>query len=280
VTATITTCDVAVGDYTFRVNQTGKAGNDAILWLHGSGPGATALTNWEWMIGELGDEYHNIAPDIIGFGDSTHPEPPPAGLAEFTQLRVDTLLALLDTLGVDKVALVGNSMGGIISMRLAVQAPDRVERLVLMGSGGAPDLFTPELLRLITFYNDPTVEAMAELMSCFVYDPAFFDGKLEEIAAARMPRASRDDVKRSHLATFTLGAPLDLSDEVLGAIEQPTLVVHGREDRIMPVAAGYHFAERIPNAQLHVFPKAGHWMQLEQPQRFANLLRAFLRGEV
>jgi pimeloyl-ACP methyl ester carboxylesterase len=136
------------------------------------------------MIGELGDEYHNIAPDIIGFGDSTHPEPPPAGLAEFTQLRVDSLLALLDTLGVDKVALVGNSMGGIISMRLAVQAPDRVERLVLMGSGGAPDLFTPELFRLITFYNDPTVEAMAELMSCFVYDPAFFDGKLEEIAAA------------------------------------------------------------------------------------------------
>jgi 2-hydroxymuconate-semialdehyde hydrolase len=280
VTAPIATSDLAVGEYTFRVNQTGKPGAEPIVWLHGSGPGATALTNWEEIIGELGDEYHNIAPDIIGFGDSTHPDPPPAGLAEFTQLRVNTILGLLDALDLDKVTLVGNSMGGIISMRLCAQAPGRVERLVLLGTGGAPDLLTPELLKLITFYDDPTVEAMAELMTCFVYDPAFFNGTLDEIAAARMPRASRPDVERSHRATFTLGEPLALSDAVLAAIAQPTLIVHGREDRVMPVAASYHFAARIPNAELHVFPKTGHWLQLEQPKRFANLLRAFLRDEV
>jgi len=58
------------------------------------------------------------------------------------------------------------------------------------------------------------------------------------------------------------------------------LVVHGREDRIVPVAASHYFAAHIPNAELHVFPKTGHWLQIEQSQRFANLARAFLKGDI
>lgn len=279
-TAAIETRDVAVGDVTFHLSETGPRGAEPIVWLHGSGPGVTALSNWEWMIGELGDTYHCVAPDIIGYGDSTHPDPPPQGLGAFTELRVATLLALFDTLGLDRVNLVGNSMGGIISLALAQTAPDRVERIVLMGSGGAPipGALTPGLIKLITFYDNPTAGNMAELLTLFVHDPTFFGDRLQEIAAARLPRATRPEVERSHRATFGPGStPLSFDEESLAKIVQPTLVVHGDDDKIVPLEAGQYFAKHLPNARIEVFADTGHWLQIEQGPKFATVLRRFLK---
>lgn len=279
--AAIQTRDLPVGDYTFHVSETGPRQAEPIVWLHGSGPGATALSNWEWMIGELGDTYHCIAPDIIGYGDSTHPDPPPQGLGAFTALRVDTLLGLLDVLGLDRVSLVGNSMGGIISLVLTQRAPDRVSKIVLMGSGGAPieGGLTPGLLKLVTFYDTPTAQNMAELLTYFVHDPAFFGDRLQEIAATRLPRATRPEVERSHRATFGPGsAPPRFTTENLAPITHPTLVVHGDDDQIVPLAAGQWFANNLPNALLQIFPDTGHWLQIEQGPKFAAALRAFLAG--
>ena len=109
----------------FQLTTSGDPGAPAVLFLHGSGPGVTALTNWQDVLADpvLAGGFHNIAPDIIGYGDSTHPDPPPQGLKEFTDLRVETLVALLDDLGIDKVDLVGNSMGGIISLCLTLAHP-------------------------------------------------------------------------------------------------------------------------------------------------------------
>lgn len=281
--ATITQRDVAVvdaehGDVTFRLIESGPADAPTVLWLHGSGPGANARTNWEWQLGELGDEFHNVAPDIVGFGESTHPEHPPLGVPAFTELRVRTLVALLDELGLDRVTLVGNSMGAIISLALTLAAPGRVERLVLMGGGGAPIGLTPELLKLITFYDDPTTEAMADLMSCFVADPTFFGDDLQQIAAARMPNALRPEVERSHRATFSPGPPLTFPPDALATITQPALVVHGENDRLIPIAAGEYFAEHMPNVRFERFANTGHWLMIEQPQPFADLVREFLRA--
>jgi 2-hydroxymuconate-semialdehyde hydrolase len=88
--AQITTTKVAVGEYEFQVNESGDRAAAPVLFLHGSGPGATGLSNWEAVIKDLGNDYYCLAPDVIGFGDSTHPENPPQGLAPFTQLRIDT----------------------------------------------------------------------------------------------------------------------------------------------------------------------------------------------
>ena len=280
-TATIDTRDVHAGGYSFHLSEAGPRGTEPIVWLHGSGPGATALSNWEQMIGELGDAYHCVAPDIIGYGDSTHPDPAPRGLAAFTALRVDTLLALLDVLALDRVTLVGNSMGGIISLALTQKAPERVSKIVLMGSGGAPvdGTLTPGLLKLVTFYDNPTADSMAELLTLFVHDPALFGGRLQEIAAARLPRATRPDVERSHRATFAPGsAPVSFAAADLAAITHPVLVVHGADDKIVPVAAAHYFAEHLPNARLDVFPDTGHWLQIEQGPAFAAVLRSFLAG--
>lgn len=90
----------------FRTSRAGDPSAETILWLHGSGPGATALSNWEQALGAFGDRYHCIAPDIVGFGDSTHPSSPPVGMRAFTELRVSTLFALLDRLDVDVVGCI------------------------------------------------------------------------------------------------------------------------------------------------------------------------------
>ncbi len=273
----VTVADPIYGTLTFHLNEAGPADAPAIVWLHGSGPGATAASNWEWQIGELSDAYRCLAPDIIGFGDSTHPDPPPMGLKAFTELRVRSLLALLDVLGVSSATFVGNSMGGIVTVALSLVAPERVERLVLMGTGGAPVPITPDLLKLILFYEDPTAEAMAELMTCFVHDAAFFGDDLAKIAAARMPRASRPEVERSHRATFGPGDPLAFTPEQVATITQPALVVHGTSDRIVSPVSGEWFAAHLPNARLELFADTGHWLQIERPRAFAELLRGFLR---
>src|SRR5271166_3366918 len=187
----ISTVDVTLGDVTFHLSTSGEPGSLPVLWLHGSGPGVTALTNWHGALESLSRDFYNIAPDVIGFGDSTHPDPPPQGIAAFTTLRVQTLAALLDHLGIDTVDIIGNSMGGIVGLCLALAHSQRVRRIILMGAGGAPLAPTPGLLSLILFYDNPTVEAMRALLPKFLADPAVFGDQLDRIAAERIPRATR-----------------------------------------------------------------------------------------
>lgn len=277
-TAPIRVRDVAVADHTIHLYESGDAGTPTIVFLHGSGPGATGLSNWEAALGEFGDRYHCLAPDIVGFGDSSHPNPPPAGMVAFTDLRADAVLGLLDALGIERCTFVGNSMGGMITLTIALRAPERVERIVLMGSGGAPIPPTPELIQMITFYDDPSATSMAALMRAFVHDPAMFGDELDAIAAARLPRAIRDDVRRSHLATFDMsaGPPVRFEPERLATLDLPVLVVHGRDDRLIPYQAALYFLEHLPDADLHVFARCGHWTQIEHPDRFHATLSAFL----
>ena len=86
----------------------------------------------------MGERHYCVAPDMVGFGDSSHPENPPSGMKAFNLLQADTLWELLDKLGVDRVHLVGNSMGGMISIRMALAQPERVATMLLMGSAERP----------------------------------------------------------------------------------------------------------------------------------------------
>src|SRR5271166_4951366 len=273
----IGTRDVKVGAVSFHLNYSGDPRSEAVLWLHGSGPGATGMSNWESIIELLAGDFYNLAPDVIGFGDSTHPDPPPQGIAAFTTLRVQTLAALLDHLGIDTVDIIGNSMGGIVGLCLALAHSQRVRRIILMGAGGAPLAPTPGLLSLILFYDNPTVEAMRALLPKFVADPAVFGDQLDRIAAERIPRATRPEVERSHRATFArAGDPLPINDTTLATITQPVLLIHGASDQIIPVQASTWYAQRLPNARLQIVDNAGHWLQIEHPDVFAGLVHDFL----
>ncbi len=129
---------------------------------------------------------------------------------------------------------------------------------------------------MVQFYDDPTEAAMLRLIGRFVYNVDMFGDTVQQIATDRVAKATREHIKAAHLATFDpAGGALVYSDEELASIQHETLVVHGREDNMIPFAAGTHFASRIPNAQLHVFPNAGHWVQVEQVARFRTQAQVF-----
>jgi 2-hydroxymuconate-semialdehyde hydrolase len=274
--------DVPVGDgMTMRVNQSGEPGRPALLMLHGSGPGVSGLSNWERLMVGLAGQYHSIAPDIIGFGDSTHPDPSPQGFVPNMELRIDKIIRMLDELGIDKVTLVGNSMGGMFSLRMTQLIPDRIERMVLMGSGGMPGLQPPPgLIKLVTYYDDPSEQAMEDLLMLFVSDKEAFGPRIREVAAQRFAVAAREDIRRSHLATFAPGPFWTYSEQDLAAIPHKTLVVHGRDDAIVPVESSYYLAANLPHADLYLLAHCGHWTQVEQAVRFHTILSDFIEGRI
>jgi 2-hydroxymuconate-semialdehyde hydrolase len=274
--------DVAIaGGRHLRVLEAGEPGMPALLFLHGSGPGVTARANWENVMAGLGDRFHCIAPDILGFGESSHPDPQPQGFKANAEVRIDALLQMLETMGVSPVTLVGNSMGGMYSLRLCQLRPGLVEKMVLMGSGGMPGLApTPQLVKLVTFFDDPSVEAMTALLTEFVHDLAAFGDRIEDFAAGRMELVSRPEIEAAHRAMFAEGEMLSFSPAELARLDVPTLVVHGRQDVIVPLECSYYLAEHLPQADLYVMNKCGHWTQVEQAERFRTILRDFADGRL
>jgi 2-hydroxymuconate-semialdehyde hydrolase len=221
--------------------------------------------------------YRHIAPDVLGFGDSSHPQDLPLGVAASAAMRARAMRELLDALGVDRTHLVGNSMGGMISLLMLLEDPGRYDRVILMGSGGAPMTPSPDLIAMITYYNEPSAEAMLDLLGRFMFDTGQFGTQIDRIAEDRSVFAAREDIRRSHLRTFSPeGSPLVFSEDDLAAIPNEVLLVHGREDRIIPKESSYYLAQNLPNAQLHVLPHAGHWVQIEQVDRFRALATMFL----
>lgn len=271
--------DVAIGDGRhLRVLQTGEKGQQTLLFLHGSGPGVTAGSNWRGVLREVGEGFHCVAPDILGFGDSSYPDPQPQGFKAQAEVRIDALFELIDALGLKDVILVGNSMGGMYSLRMMQLRPELFTGVVLMGSGGMPGLEpTPGLIKLITYFDNPTVEAMADLLVQFVHDKEAFGDKVSEVAAERMEIVHRPGIEAGHRAMFG-PEMLSFSPEDLAAMHVPALVVHGRNDVIVPIEASYYLAEHLPEADLYVINNCGHWTQIEQAGRFAAILREFVNG--
>lgn len=282
VTSEITSRDVVAGDYTFRLHETGTPGAEPILFLHGSGPGATGLSNWEQIIADLGDRFHCLAPDMIGFGDSSHPDPAPQGMAAFNEVRTDALFALLDVLGLAKVHLVGNSMGGSLALLMTLRAPERVGKVLLMGSGGAPGMPTsPGLVHLREFYANPSAESLRGLLQQFVFDLEPLSVRVEQVVTERMSYVVREDVRRSHAGSFNMTPPRRFfHPDELATIQNEVLVVHGRDDRIIPLEASRYFAMNLPKANLYVIGRCGHWTQIEHREKFEYLLTAFLAGDL
>lgn len=273
----MTSTQIRAGDHEFHVNESGRGNEHHVLWLHGSGPGVTAVSNWEGVLHGLAGDFHNIAPDMLGFADSTHPDPPPLGGA-FLDLRADTMIELMDAMGVEHFDVVGNSMGGGVAAQIAHRVPDRVRRMVFMGAAAGPPAPTPGLKRISTFADDPTVENLATILQSFVYDAGPWGDQIEAVAEQRVPQALRPDVMRSHAATFAPDSPPPTKVDYQ-ALGHPSLVVHGADDQVLFLESGMKLFDLLPNAQLHVFGQCGHWVQIERADEFQTLVSSFLKGE-
>ncbi|WFR72889.1 alpha/beta hydrolase [Prescottella defluvii] len=244
-----------------------------VLLLHGSGAGVSAWANWRGLIPVLAENFRVIAPDLVGFGYTSLPEP---ARFEIFDTWIDQILALLDGLDVPKVHVVGNSFGGGLALHLATRYPDRLGRIVLMGAGGVKFDFTPELDALWGYA--PSVENMKKIMDIMAYDRSLVT---DELAELRYRATIRPGAQEAFEMVFPeprqrhLDAQI-VPDDELAKIEHEVLILHGREDRVVPVAASQRMFDTIPNSQLHVFGKCGHWTQIEHADRFQQLVGQFL----
>jgi len=280
---TVSNTKIKTGAYETYTNISGEDKMEGVLFLHGSGPGVTAWSNWQFALPALDGQFHCIAPDLAGFGATDHPTDPPKGMRSWVRLWVDQCLALLDALKIEKAHLVGNSMGGAIALHLLMDAPQRFNRVVHMGPIGTPHQITPALDRLWGFYDDPSMQMFRNLIRWFVYDDSFLADRLDSIAKTRFEAAMNADVQRSFKAMFpaprqTAIDDLVVSELALRRMDHPTLLVHGRDDHIVPMETSLHLLKHLPNVKLHVFGQCSHWIQVEYAKSFNQLLAQFFSG--
>lgn len=266
-------CNLRIGDCTLNYHDQGCG--EPILLIHGSGPGVTAWANWRGVIPVLSRRARVIAPDMLGFGYSQCP----STLMLDPDAWVAQLIGLLDALDLPSVSVVGNSFGGAIALALAHRYPQRVKRLVLMGAVGLSFPITDGLEKVWGY--QPSLQAMRELMGVFAHDRGLIT---DDLVRMRFEASVRDDVQTRFARLFP--APrqqgvemLALPESALRALPQRTLIIHGRDDEVIPLEVSERMLRLIPHAQLHVFGECGHWVQIEQAEAFTRLLEDFLCHE-
>lgn len=247
------------------------AGNPVLL-LHGSGPGVSAWANWRLVLPHLAQHWRAIAPDIVGFGFTERPD----GISYDMETWLGHALDFLDALELEQAHVIGNSFGGSLAIALALHAPERVSRLVLMGSVGLEFELTEGLD--LTWGYTPSLENMRRLLDLFAYNRALVT---DELAQLRYEASLRPGVQESYASMFP--APrqdgirkISRSEADLGSIEHETLILHGRDDRIIPVTVSERLFRCLRNSQLHIFGNCGHWTQIEHNRRFNQLVSDFL----
>jgi 4,5:9,10-diseco-3-hydroxy-5,9,17-trioxoandrosta-1(10),2-diene-4-oate hydrolase len=261
-----------------------QPGGPVVVMLHGGGPGASAWSNFGRNLPVFAARFRTLMVDQPGFGRSAKP----AVTGNYFTFAADALAGLLEELGIDRVHLVGNSLGGGTAVRFALRFPERADRMVLMAPGGLGlNVFaqdpTEGVQRLMEFAAPPgpSREKMAAFLRTLVFDQRLVTDELvdERYAAASDPDAIA--------AMASMGAsfydPACAEDGMLWReahrLRRPVLLIWGREDRVNPLDGALVALKLIRRAQLHVFGGCGHWAQLEKFDEFNRLAIRFLEGE-
>lgn len=255
-----------------RTNYHDLGAGFPLLMIHGSGPGVSGYVNWRTVMNPLAADRRVIIPDMVGFGFTDRPE----GQVYNVDAWVDQAIGLLDALGIAQADIVGNSFGGALALKLAIRHPTRLRRIVLMGSAGI-DFPITEGLEAVWGY-EPSPANMRRLLDIFAFDRSLIS---DDLAQLRYQASIQPGFQESFSAMFP--APRQrwvralASDEAqIRTISHEVLLVHGREDRVIPLQSSIRLTSLLPRAQLHVFGRCGHWTQIEQAARFTRLVRDFL----
>jgi 2-hydroxy-6-oxonona-2,4-dienedioate hydrolase len=272
---------VQTAKWRLHYNEAGKG--EPVIMLHGMGPGATAWSNFHQNFQELARHYHVILLDFPGFGKSD-----PFICSETSRhvANAEAVKFLMDALGIDRAALVGNSMGGACVLQFAATYSDRITHAVTMGAGifNMPNIFTPgglsEGIRtILETYANPTPENFRRLVSIMVYDSSFVTDALmrERSDGALANREHLENLLKAPMGPH--GNPFAGIESLLTKLSQsqvPTLMIHGRDDRVVAMETSLRTSALIPNSRVVVLNRCGHWAQVEHASEFNNLLVGFL----
>ena len=257
-----------------KTNYLEAGKGDPVVLIHGSGPGVTSYANWRVVLPALAENFRVLAPDMVGFGFTERP----ANIEYGLQTWADQVVGLMDTLELPTAHMVGNSFGGAIALRIATQHPDRVGKLVLMGSMGVPFPITDGLERVWGY--EPSFENMRKVLDVFAYSR---DVVNDELAEVRYRGSIQPGFQESFAAMFP--APrqrwveaMCTPEDDIRRLPHKTLIVHGREDQVIPVQTSLRLMELIDNADLSVFSHCGHWSMIERTEDFNRSVSEFFSG--
>jgi 4,5:9,10-diseco-3-hydroxy-5,9,17-trioxoandrosta-1(10),2-diene-4-oate hydrolase len=280
-TTNLTEHTVTVAGKPIFVAETGSG--PAVVMLHGGGPGASGVSNYSRNIDTLAQRFRVIVPDMPGYGRSAKgvDQHDPFGYL------ADMIRGLLDELGVETAHLVGNSYGGATALRLALDTPHRVDKLVLMGPGGIGTtraVPTAGLKSLLSYYrgDGPSRDKLeAFIRNYLVYDgDSVADDVIDlRYASSVDPAVVADPPLRRPSGPMALRTlwRMDLTrDSRLKHLRTPTLVLWGRDDKVNRPAGGPILLNLMPNAELVMTSRTGHWMQWERAHLFNRLVDDFL----
>lgn len=271
---------VAVGAREIHVAEFGTG--MPLLLLHGGGPGASGVSNYVRNIGALAQRFRVLVPDLPGYGQSSKQVDASDPFGD----QAGATRGLLDALDIERAHVVGNSLGGACALRLALDAPQRVGRLVLMGPGGigiSQGQPSDGLKRLLGYYagEGPTFDKLR----AFICQDLVFDAS--KVTDAVLQERFAASIDPEVVANPPLRAPKDLEafkrldfllDARLPALTTPTMVMWGAEDRVNPPAGAAALQQRMQACDMVLFSCTGHWVQWERAAEFNAFVAGFLQA--
>jgi 2-hydroxy-6-oxonona-2,4-dienedioate hydrolase len=262
---------VQTKNWDIHYNDMGE-GHPLVL-VHGGGPGASGWSNYNPNIPYLAQHFRVLAIDLPGWGQSQ-----PVAYEDRDNSGV--LAEFLETLGIAKAAVVGNSMGGASVIRLAYERPELVSHLITMGSpSGAPGMFEAGGLSegvkvLERAYFEPSMETVRALTSIMTFDSSNVSDELiqERLKNIHAQKAHVDNWIGGH----GKGPMVRLNQELIPTIVAPTLLMHGRDDRVTHFTHAIRLIGMIRNSRAHIVNRCGHWLQLEHTREFNTMVHRFV----
>jgi pimeloyl-ACP methyl ester carboxylesterase len=257
----------------FQTHYIEQGTGEPVILVHGGGAGADGTSNWTRCLPFFAARKRAIAVDMVGFGHSGAPDP--AAFTYSQDARTAQLIAFIEALGLGNVSLVGNSMGGATSLGVAMQRPDLVENLVLMGSAGMPAPPGPALAAIANY--DFTVEGMRRVIAALA-NPDFT--ATEDQLQYRYELSVQPAVKAAYQATnaWVREHGLAYRTDQIEQVKTRTLVVHGKDDQVVPVSHAYRFLELLQNSSGYIIPNCRHWAMIEYPELFSAIVLDFVDG--
>ena len=260
------------GGHEIHIAETGDASTEAVVFIHGSGPGASGASNFRQNIAAFVEAgYRVILPDMIGYGASSKP----AGVDYPLELFTDTLYEALVAHGVERAHLVGNSLGGGVAIQIALGHPEFVRTLVLMAPGAVAEqasYFTmPGIAKMVSSFGGPdfNLAEQKRLVSNLVHPD--FAAKIPDALIAERFAVARTQPKDvlARMKTPNLGLRL-------GEITQPVFVLWGLNDEFCPESHARLFLDNCRDVRAVTFGRTGHWVQVERAEEFNRYTLAFL----